>query len=95
MLIALPTSTYIRNINRRIPYIGKFLLLKKFRANHENLTHDIFLTMTNYHGQRIVTGARACLIFLWMAQTTKIKHHENLTRKFFNTKISRYTVIHN
>ena len=33
-------------------------------TNHENLTHDIFLTMNNYHGQQIVTRARACLIFV-------------------------------
>ena len=33
-------------------------------TNHENLTHDIFLTMNNYHGQHIVTRARACLIFV-------------------------------
>ena len=33
-------------------------------TNQENLTHDIFLTMNNYHGQHIVTRARACLIFV-------------------------------
>ena len=54
------------NVHTYIPYIGKFSLLKIFRGchNHENLAHEIFFTMNNYHDQHIVTRARACLIFV-------------------------------
>ena len=41
----------------------EIFVVKKF-SWLENLTHDIFLTMNNYHSQQIVTRARACLIFV-------------------------------
>ena len=51
---------------KEVPYIGKFSLLKNFRCWHQprKFNTRYFLTMNNYHGQHIVTRARACLIFV-------------------------------
>ena len=51
-------------------------------TNHENLTHEIFLTMNNYHGQHIVTRARACLIFVDGPDNENLTHENFLTRTF-------------
>ena len=53
--------TYVHTYTRtHIPYIGKFSLLKRCQPRKFN-TRNIF---NNYHGQQIVTRARACLIFV-------------------------------
>ena len=51
----------------RVPTVYREIFVVKnfsWLAPTTKIQHDIFLTINNYHGQHVVTRARACLIFV-------------------------------